>query len=272
MEKVEVYFIEEKEPVKHRFRRYYDLIMGLALRDVKMRYQLSILGLYWAVLNPLLMALIWGFVFSQIFRVQGIEGVPYVVFLFCGITFWNLFANSLLSAVNCLTGNASLLAKLYFPRVILPAASVVARVVDFSFSLLVLIILMLINKVSPGPKWWLVPLFVVIQLIFTLGMAYIVAALNVLYRDVNQILGILLMLWMYMSPVLYTIEQVPLNFRKYFLFNPIGQLINMETSAVLGSGQVDSYALSITAAIAMGIYVVGLLVFRYLEPTFAEVM
>lgn len=272
MEKAEVFFIEEKEPFRHRVRRYYDLVMGLALRDVKMRYQLSILGLYWAVLNPLLMALVWSFVFAKIFRAQGIEGVPYVVFLFCGITFWNLFANSLMSAVNCLTGNASLLAKLYFPRIILPIASVMARVVDFGFSLIVLVILMMLNKVHPGPRWWLVPFFVVIQLIFTLGMAYIVAALNVLYRDVSQILSILLMFWMYMSPVLYVIEQVPANLRKYFLFNPIGQLINMETGAVLGSGEVDLNSLGITLAIVLGVYILGYVVFRYLEPTFAEVM
>ena len=272
MNKVSVTFVEEKEKLSHRLSRYYDLIMGLALRDVKMRYQLSILGLYWAVLNPLLMAVIWSFVFSNIFRAQGIAGVPYVVFLFCGITFWNLYANSLMTAVNCLTGNASLLSKLYFPRLILPSAAVMARLVDFCFSLLVLGILMAAYGVAPGPGLYRLPLFLLVQLIFTLGMAYIVSSLNVLYRDVSQILGVLLLLWMYISPIFYTLEQVPEGIRNYFICNPIGELVYMETSAVLGKGQFDPAALGITALVSLGVLAAGVLLFRYLEPAFAEVM
>jgi len=272
MSKVSVTFVGEKENTRHRLTRYYDLIMGLALRDVKMRYQLSILGLYWAVLNPLLMTVVWSFVFSKIFRAEGIKGVPYVVFLFCGLTFWNLFSNSLLTAVNCLTGNASLLSKLYFPRVILPTSSVMARLVDFAFSLVVLAILMVIYQVAPGHKLYWLPLLIAIQLIFTLGLAYIVSAVNVLYRDLGQILGVLLMLWLYISPVIYTLEQVPSGIRAYFICNPIGELIYMEVSVVLGSGVVDLAALGITALISVGVFLLGLLVFHRLESAFAEVM
>lgn len=272
MVKVTVSFIEDKEKVHHRVRRYLDLIMGLALRDVKMRYQLSILGLYWAVLNPLLMALVWGFVFSVIFRAQGIQGVPYVVFLFCGITFWSLFSNSLMTAVNCLTGNASLLSKLYFPRVILPTASVAARLVDLVFSLVVLGILMACYNVTPGHKLYWLPVLLVVQLVFTLGMAYIVSAVNVLYRDVSQILSVLLMLWLYISPVIYTLEMVPGAIRKYFIYNPIGQLVYMETGIVLGEGKIDLTSLGVTALISVAVLILGVFVFRRLESTFAEVM
>lgn len=272
MAKAKVSFVENREKLKDRVERYYDLTMGLALRDVKMRYQLSILGLYWAVLNPLLMAVVWGFVFKVIFRAQGIEGVPYVVFLFCGITFWGLFSNSLMTSVNCLTGNASLLSKLYFPRVILPTASVVARLVDFSFSLVVLALFMAIYGVSPGGKLYWIPLLLLVQLIFTLGAAYIVSALNVLYRDVAQILNVLLMLWLYISPVFYTLQQVPDGIRKYFIYNPIGQLVYMETGVILGDVSPDPAALGVTALLSVGIFILGLLVFRRIEPVFAEVM
>jgi ABC-2 type transport system permease protein len=267
-----VIFDEEKEKTHDRLRRYFDLIMGLAIRDVKIRYQLSILGLYWAVINPLLTAIIWSFVFSQIFRAQGIEGVPYVVFVFCGIAFWSLFANSLLTAVNCLTGNASVLSKLYFPRVILPTASVMARVVDLIFSLIVLCILMVAYKVTPGQGLYWLPLFLLIELLFTLGMAFIVSALNVLYRDMGQILGVLITFWFYISPILYTMEQVPAGIKDYFIFNPIGELIYMETSVILGNGQVDTSALGITTLLSIGMFLIGLLVFHKLEPAFAEVM
>ncbi len=272
MEKVIVSFVEENEQLKDRLRRYYDLTLGLALRDVKVRYQLSLLGLYWAVLNPLLMALIWSFVFTKIFNARGPSGIPYVVFLFCNFTFWNLFANSLLTAVNCLTGNAGLLAKLYFPRIILPTSSVMARLVDFGFSLIVLVFLIVYFKITPAKNLWWLPILLIVQLTFTLGMAYLVAALNVLYRDVNQIVGIMLLLWMYLSPVLYTINQIPKRIQAYFLFNPIGQLVSTEGGIVLGNGYVDHHAVVITMAISICVFAIGLLVFHWLEPTFAEVM
>jgi ABC-2 type transport system permease protein len=267
-----VSFVDDGEKIGHRIGRYYELILGLAMRDVKMRYQLSILGLYWAVLNPLLMALVWNFVFGTVLRSRGIAGVPYVVFLFCNISFWNLFANSLLTAVNSLTGNASLLSKLYFPRVILPTASVVARLVDLLFSLIVLAVLLIFAHVRPGISIIWLPVFLVIQLIFTLGMAYFVAALNVFYRDVNQIIGVLLLIWMYVSPVFYTLDQVPASIRKYFLYNPVGQIVYMESSVVLGHGDMNLVALAITVLLSVAVFILGLVCFRWMEAAFAEVM
>jgi len=252
--------------------RYRDLAVGLALRDVKMRYQLSVLGLYWAILNPLLLATIWSYVFVHMFRASGMEGVPYVVFLFTGLTFWNLFANSLLTATGCLTGQASLLSKMYFPRIILPTASVLARLVDFAFSLVVVAIFMAIYHVKPGPYVGLIPFLLVIELIFTLGMAYLVAALNVLYRDVSQMVGVLMLLWMYISPIFYTLNQIPPEIRRNFVYNAIGELVAMQASLVLGGGMVRFDTLGIAALISAGIFVLGVLVFRRLEPLFAEVM
>lgn len=254
------------------FVRYRDLVLGLALRDVKMRYQLSVLGLYWAILNPLFIALIWSFVFAHMFRATGIEGVPYVVFVFCGLTFWNLFANSLLTASSSLTGNASLLSKLYFPRVILPTASVLARLVDFGFSLIVLAIFMASYHIRPGPYTWWIPLLLVVELFFTLGMAYLVASLNVLYRDVSQMVGVLLLLWMYLSPIFYTLELLPKEIQKYFFINAVGELVSMQSLLVLGGPMFKFPALGIAALISLGVFVLGLVVFHRLEPLFAEVM
>ncbi len=253
-------------------KRYWDLVLALAIRDVKVRYQLSILGLYWAVLNPLLMALIWSFVFTKILGAAGMEGVPYVVFLFAGLTFWNLFANSLTSASNCLTGNASLLSKLYFPRVILPTASVLARLVDFSFSLIVLVIFMVAYHVMPGRLLAYLPVLLIIQLFFTLGAAYIVAALNVLYRDINQIVPVLLLLWMYLSPVFYTIDKIPNSLAKYYFVNVIGELVGMETGVLFGKSAIHWHILGADALISVAVFLFGLFVFHRIEPLFAEVM
>jgi len=263
---------KDKGSMYSNFVRYRDLALALALRDVKIRYQLSVLGLYWAVLNPLLMALIWAFVFSKIFHAAGMEGVPYVVFLFTGLTFWNLFANSLLTATNSLTGNASLLSKLYFPRIILPTASVLARLVDFGFSVIVLAIFMIAYHIKPGSHAGWIPLLLLIEVVFTLGMAYLVASLNVLYRDVNQMLGVVLLLWMYLSPVFYLVNQIPGNIRPYFIFNAIGELVGMQSTLLLSDKMFSFHILGLDAIISLGVLLIGLLVFNHLEPLFAEVM
>jgi len=261
-----------KESPLARFIRYRDLVLALAMRDVRMRYQLSILGLYWALLNPLFMALIWSFVFKTIFRATGMEGVPYVVFLFSGLTFWNFFANSLTTASNCLTGNASLLSKLYFPRVILPTASVLARLVDFGFSLIVLVVFMIAYRIMPGESLVYLPVLLVIQLFFTLGMAYIVAALNVLYRDINQIVPVLLLLLLYLSPIFYTMSQIPKSLAMYYVFNVVGELVGMETGVLFGKLAIQWQMVGVYALVSAAVFLFGLFVFHRIEPLFAEVM
>ena len=252
--------------------RFIELLIELTMRDIKVRYKLSILGIYWAILNPLLLAGVWWFVFSNIFRAQGIEGVPYLLFLFAGITFWNLFSNSLYSAVNSLTGNASLLTKTYFQRIVLPTSSVFARLVDFAFSFLVLLFLMLVYGISIHVEiLWIFPLLF-FQLLFTLGMAYMVSSLNVLYRDTSQIINIILMLWMYISPIFYTFEQIPDSIKAFYSFNPIGQLVHMGVRAVLNHEAPNGFYLLSSGISSVVVFLIGVIVFKHLEDLFAEVM
>jgi len=255
-----------------QMRLYCNLTLALAWRDVRIRYQLSILGLYWAIINPLLMAIIWSFVFSYIFRAKGLDGIPYVVFLFCGLTYWNLFSNSLNSAATSLTGNAMLLSKVYFPRVILPLSAVIARSVDFLFSVLVLVILFWYYDISPVLNVGVIIPLLIIQLIYTIGWAFIVSSLNVLYRDVAQLLNILLMFWLYLSPIFYVLEQVPEKVRDFFAFNTIGVLVDMQRNNILVGEPVDWGLIIISFLISIGVLAAGYLVFRWLEPLFAEVM
>lgn len=255
-----------------KVRQFFDLVKILTLRDIKVRYKLSILGIYWAILNPLLMALVWGFVFSKIFRAQGIDGIPYLVFIFCGITFWGLFSNSLYTSVNSLTGNATMLSKVSFPRIILPTSAVIARLVDFGFSFLVIVLLLIFFRIPLHSQIIWLPLLLFLHLLFTLGMSFIVSSLNVLYRDISQIINIVLMLWMYVSPIFYTIDQIPDDIRKYFLFNPIGQLVHMEVEALLGGVGPDLKALFITCVLSIVTFFIGIFVFKHYEDYFAEVM
>ncbi|MDQ1911632.1 ABC transporter permease [Paenibacillus sp. GD4] len=249
-----------------------DLTLVLAVRDVKIRYQLSVLGIYWALINPMLMALVWGFVFNNMFKSQGVEGVPYLVFLFCGLTLWQLFSNSIMSSVNSLVGNATMLSKVSFERIILPSSSIIARFVDFIFSLLILIVLMVYYDISVTKEVLWLPLLLIVQLMFTAGLAYLFSAINVFFRDVSQIISVVLMLWMYISPVLYTVKQIPEDIRKYFSYNPIGQLIHMEVTAIFGKTGPNINDLLLTTSISIVTLFIGILIFKKLEGSFAEVM
>jgi ABC-type polysaccharide/polyol phosphate export systems, permease component len=163
-------------------------VRNLAVRDVETRYKHSLLGLYWAIINPLFTAAIFSFVFGTIFHAPN-KPIPYIVFLLTGLTFWNFFGNSVNSGAVSITGNAALLAKIYFPRVVLPTAAVLARLIDFLFSCVVLAVFIGLYRVPiHWSTLWLVPLLG-LQLVFTLGIAYLVAAANVLYRDVTQLFG-----------------------------------------------------------------------------------
>ena len=256
----------------HDILRWVELIRNLAVRDVETRYKHSLLGLYWTLINPLVTALIFSFVFQDIFHATS-KPVPYVVFLLSGLTFWNLFNNGVYSSTTSVTGNAQLLAKLYFPRVVLPTAAVLARMIDFAFGLVILLVFFALYRV---PLHWtgflLIAPILLLQVVFTFGIAFITSALNVLYRDMSQLIGLLLMVWMYMSPVMFHPSSAPVELRLVFYINPIGAMISAEKD-LLFTGQIG-HPLFLWFAVlwTMLVYAAGLRLFKRIEPLFAEVM
>ena len=250
---------------------WLELIRNLAVRDVEVRYKHSLLGLYWAILNPLVTAGIFGFVFGVIFHATS-GNTPYAVFLVTGLTFWNLFANGIMSATVCVTGNASMLAKLYFPRVVLPTASVLARFIDFLFSALVLLAFVLLYHVPVyWSSLWIIPLLG-LQIMFTLGIAYLFASLNVLYRDMTQLVGLVLMVWMYLTPVMYAATGHGATLQGILLMNPMGGIMQAERDLMFVGHVTQPAFLWSAAAWAALTFVGGLAVFKRIEPLFAEVM
>jgi ABC-2 type transport system permease protein len=246
-------------------------VRNLAVRDVETRYKHSLLGLYWAIINPLFTAAIFSFVFGTIFHAPT-KPIPYIVFLLTGLTFWNFFGNSVNSGAVSITGNAALLAKIYFPRVVLPTAAVLARLIDFLFSCVVLAVFIGIYRVQV--HWsvlWLLPLFG-LQLIFALGIAYLVAAANVLYRDVTQLVGVGLLAWMYFSPVMYPLNGAANWVQALLLLNPMGAILQAERDALF-TGHVTHPAALVSAMVWSGfVFVGGLTTFKRVEPVFAEVL
>lgn len=252
-------------------RIWVELIRNLAVRDVEIRYKHSLLGLYWALVNPLLTAGIYAFVFGVIMHSSS-GSVPYVVFLMMGLTFWNIFNNGVMSATVSVTGSASLLAKIYFPRIVLPTASVAARLIDFLFSLVILVVLIVVYRVPVYLSGlWVLPILGV-QLLFTLGISYFVASLNVLYRDVSQLTGLLLMMWMWLSPVIYAVNALPNWVQSILLINPMGAFLQSERDLVF-SGQLTGAPYLWAAAIwSIFVFIAGIALFKRIEPLFSEVM
>lgn len=241
------------------------------MRDVETRYKHSLLGLYWAIINPLVTAAIFGFVFGVIFHATS-KPIPYVVYLLSGLTFWNFFTNGLMSATVSVSGNAALLAKIYFPRVVLPTASILARLIDLGFSALVLVVFIALYRVPVHWSLIFIPFVLLIQIGFTLGIGFIVASLNVLYRDVTQLVGLLLMAWFYFSPIMYRLAAVPASIRTYLLLNPMGATIEAERNLLFVGHLRHPHYLDASVVSTAIVLWVGYKIFKRVEPLFAEVM
>jgi len=251
--------------------RWLELTKNLAVRDVETRYKRSLLGLYWALINPLVIAAIYGFVFGVIFH-ESSKPIPYPVFLITGITFWNFFANALMSATASVSGNASLLAKLYFPRVVLPTAAVLARSIDLMFSMVILLVFILIYRVPVHwTSFWLIPILL-LQLLFTFGVGYLLAALNVLYRDMSQLIALIIMVWMYFVPVMYTVAGRSPRITDILLGNPMGAIIQAERDVIFTGHLTEPLFLWTAAMWTLLTFFGGLVLFKKMEPLFSEVM
>ena len=248
---------------------YRELLWNLAHREINQRYKQTILGYAWVILVPLVQLVVLNFLFSIVLRIPS-QGVPFIIFLAVALLPWNLFANSLSSSVNSLVSNSSLITKIYFPREILVYSTILAKTVDFLFSCIVLVIFFLVYKTILTPTLLWVPLIFVIQIIFTAGLSLILAALNLFYRDIQYLLNLVVMLWMYLTPVMYPVEIVPEKYRFIFSLNPMSVIINAYRQTILGGGQPNYSSLAIAFVMSIAVFAVGFYLFKKMEGEFAD--
>lgn len=252
--------------------KYRELLVQMTSREIKSRYKQSILGYFWVILNPLAQMLVMSFAFSVILRIptNASSHIPYSIFLFVALLPWNLFANSLASACGSLVGSASLITKVYFPRTILVVSTLIAKVVDFLFALIVLIIYMIAYQIPVNANiLWVIPIFL-IQQIFTLGLSLFFAASNLLYRDIQYLLSLILTLWLYLTPVIYPADIVPDRFKIFFQLNPMAVIINAYRQTILGGGAPNYSSLAIALLISLIVLLLGLAYFKSRERIFAD--
>ncbi len=258
-------------PVRVRLRSVYELLVSLVARDVRARYKQSILGFYWAVLNPLFNALIYTVVFSMVLRISA-ENIPFPIFLLSGLVVWNVFGNGLLSAIDSVVKYAPLVAKVPFPREVLPVSAVLARLVDFAFSLVVLLAIML--GMGLPLTWhlvWLLPI-IVIEVLFTIALALPLAAANLFYRDIQQLLSVVLMAWMYITPLFWPVSMFPENLRFLFWVNPMGLLVYEARQALLYGRLPHFSTLGLVLLISLVLLAGGTMVFRHYARRIPEIL
>lgn len=252
------------------FISYKFLLLQLTLRDIRARYKQSFVGYAWVILNPLAQLMVYSFVFSVIFRFPT-NNVPYVVYLYSALLPWTLMQNSIASATQSLIDNSSLLKKVAFPREVIPYATVFAKLVDFFFSSLLFLVLMLVMQVPYHfSMLWFFPILG-IQLLLTIGLSLLLSSFNLFYRDIQYLTNLLMMLWMYMSPIVYPLSLVPAKYIWLYKLNPMVGVMEGYRSAIFGY----PFEISIlvwSAGIAFLIFVIGFTVFKKSEQHFADVV
>ena len=253
------------------FTAYRELLEELTKREIKQRYKQSVLGYAWVILNPFFQMVVMAFVFQFLLRFTNL-GVPYPIFLFAGLLPWNLFAQSVSSSVNALVTNAGLLTKIYFPREIFVASTILAKLVDFFLASTVFILMLLFYHIpfTPYMLWFFPILF--IQLVFTYGLSLILAAFNLFYRDIQYLLNLVLLMWMYLTPVIYPTEIFPEHYRWIFKINPMAVFVNAYRQVLLGGGHPNFSSLAIGLVFSLVLLAVGQWIFKRLEGQFADVV
>ncbi len=251
--------------------RHWDLIKNLTSREIKARYKQSFLGFFWIILNPFCQMLIMSFVFSKIMKVQNL-GVPYPIFLYTGLLPWMFFGNSLGSSMGILVGNGSLLKKIYFPREILILSTLLAKTFDFFLASIIFLFLMIFFKVPfTGFMFLFIPIFL-IQFLFIYGLSLFLSAINLFYRDVQYLFDLVLTLWFYLTPIIYSVEFFPEKYRFIFKFNPMSVFINAYRQVLLGRNWPSWSSLGIGLGVSLMVYLVAYKIFKKLEGTFADVV
>jgi ABC-2 type transport system permease protein len=247
--------------------QYRGMLWGMVSSDLRTRYKGSVFGFLWTFLNPLLMLLVYGMVFKTVMRVS----LPhYLVFLFIGLLGWNLFATSILSAVSVINRQSSIIKKIYFPREILPISIVLASTINYLLSLVILLPFLIFSGLYPNWDWVFLPIILLFEVIFSIGLSLFFSAINVFLRDVEHILGIVVMAWFYMTPIVYSLSMIPKGYVQLFKINPVvGFIVSYQD--ILYYHLPPRWKLFLySAIISLMVLAFGWMVFRRLNRRFAE--
>lgn len=253
---------------------YRELLYFLVWRDVKVRYKQTALGVAWVVMQPLLTTVIFTLFLGRMVGVPS-DGVPYPLFLYAGMLPWTFFTGAITFSSNSLVGNSHLITKVYFPRALIPAAAVAARLLDFAVGFVVLAFLMAWYRVGLTPNILMLPVCVLLVMLFSLGLGMAASAVNVKYRDVGVIVPFVLQLWMFTAPVVYPVslvnQHLPERWRWLYALDPLVGIIEGFRSSLFGRA-FDWVSLATSAAITLAVLVYASFFFRRVQTQFADIV
>lgn len=271
----DIIIIESKKSVKHYWKEvwaYRELFYFLAWRDILVRYKQTFIGLAWSIIRPLMTMLIFTVIFGKVAKLPA-DGIPYPILVISGTLPWYLFATSLAESSNSLIANANMLTKVYFPRIAIPVSTIVVSFTDFFISFIILIGMMIYYQFVPSWQIIILPLFIIIAILASLGGGFWFSALNVKYRDFKFIIPFIVQFGMYVSPVGFSTAIIPLKYRLVYSLNPMVSVIDGFRWAITGKAldiYIPGFILSIM--IVFLLFFSGLWYFRRMERTFADII
>jgi len=251
--------------------RYREMLYFLVWRDVILRFKQTVVGAAWVVLQPLITMLIFTLIFSRVARIPS-DGIPYPVFAFTALLPWTYFSQALVRSSGSVVNNSNLVTKIYFPRLLIPLAASISPAVDLAFSFLVLLALLAWFKIALTWSILAIPLYLGLAVMTALALGLWFSALNVRYRDVGNIIPFLIQVWMYASPVVYPVSMVPEKWRLLYSLNPMVGVIEGFRWAVIGKQSPDFMMTAVSATVVLVLAVGGIVYFKNMERTFADVI
>ena len=251
--------------------QFRELLFFLVWRDIKIRYKQTIIGVGWAIIQPVLTMVIFSIIFGNLLKTPS-DGIPYPLFSFAALIPWQLFSRALSDSANSLINNQQMVTKIYFPRLFLPAASILGGLLDFGISMLVLFAMMFYYRVKITWAICTLPAFILLAILTALAAGIWLSALNVRYRDIKYVLPFLLQIWLYATPIAYSTRIIPEKWRFIAGLNPMSGVVNGFRWALLGQTSETSILLSISIVIIIFLFLSGLAYFQYMEQTFADIV
>ncbi|MBM4272717.1 MAG: ABC transporter permease [Deltaproteobacteria bacterium] len=250
--------------------QYRELLRFLTVRDIKVRYKQTVLGGLWAILQPFMSMVVFTIFFGMLAKIPS-DGLPYPIFVYTALLPWQFFSNGISNAGNSLVASSHLISKVYFPRIIIPAASLGAGLLDFLIAFSILIVMMLYYGIFPGAGIFLMPILIVGVAIAALGVGMILSAMNVAYRDFRYVIPFLVQFWLFATPVIYPASIIPENWRWLINLNPMAGLISAFRSSLLNT-PIPWNDLVVSGAVITGLFILGIAYFTRMERRFADII
>jgi lipopolysaccharide transport system permease protein len=249
---------------------FRELFYILSWRDIKVRYKQTVLGAAWSIIRPLLATLIFTFVFNRMAKLQAPAAVPYALLVMTGMLPWQFFSSALSDASNSLIGNTNLISKVYFPRLIIPASSIMTSLVDFAITFFILLAMMVYYQFVPDIKIFLLPFFILMSFFASLGVGLYITALNVKYRDFRYIIPFVMQIGLYVTPVGFSSSIVPAQYRLLYSLNPMVGIVDGFRWCIIGEEPLYLSGLAISITVIFMFLFLGIWYFRRTEKSFAD--